>query len=626
MSFLSQLTIQQRTYLNISLTLVSIILIAFSVWLDISKLNQLNNLRLNTAYLETHVLELRKHEKDFLARNDIKYIGKFDKEIDLLKRKIQSLRINLNEFDIDISELIKFEKQIIIYQQKFHLLHETKVNIGLDPKSGLYGNLRNAVHQVESILKQLDEFELLSNMLQLRRAEKDFMLRLDLKYLNKFNDQIQKFSATLTKLDANEEVKAQLKAKMRNYQSDFTSLVQAQQKLGLDQNSGIQGEMRQAIHKTDESLSKLLAETKTSIKDTYQSTINMLIGIVSFVAVFTIGFGYTISKSIVNPINKLCFTINKIRAENNLALRIETKGKDEVSFLSSSFNDLQIEFATAIKYINQTTAELDLAMSELAEMTETTQQSMQDQQQQADLAATSTTELQSTVAEIARNTEAAAENAANTATIAEKGKKQVESTVNSINALATDLQSVNQETQLLAQDSITIGSILEVIRSIAEQTNLLALNAAIESARAGEQGRGFAVVADEVRSLAMRTQESTSQIESNIQSLQTRSSTIANQINGCIEISEQTKELANLAEELLQQIEGEVSSISNMNLTIASAVEEQNAVTEEVNQNVVTIRDISAQIYQMSERNTKISQNINGSLTELHQSVDKFKT
>ena len=112
MSFLSQLTIQQRTYLNISLTLVSIILIAFSVWLDISKLNQLSNLRLNTAYLETHVLELRKHEKDFLARNDIKYIGKFDKEIDLLKRKIQSLHINLNEFDIDISELIKFENKL----------------------------------------------------------------------------------------------------------------------------------------------------------------------------------------------------------------------------------------------------------------------------------------------------------------------------------------------------------------------------------------------------------------------------------------------------------------------------------------------------------------------------------
>ncbi|WP_241153050.1 methyl-accepting chemotaxis protein, partial [Pseudomonas viridiflava] len=100
------------------------------------------------------------------------------------------------------------------------------------------------------------------------------------------------------------------------------------------------------------------------------------------------------------------------------------------------------------------------------------------------------------------------------------GRTRVDQTVEAISLMVGSVEDATQEVQGLAVMATDISKVLDVIRAIAEQTNLLALNAAIEAARAGEAGRGFAVVADEVRALAHRTQQSTSEIEQMISSIQ----------------------------------------------------------------------------------------------------------
>lgn len=140
-----------------------------------------------------------------------------------------------------------------------------------------------------------------------------------------------------------------------------------------------------------------------------------------------------------------------------------------------------------------------------------------------------------------------------------------------------------------------ISRVLDVIHGIAEQTNLLALNAAIEAARAGEQGRGFAVVADEVRGLASRTSSATADIQSMIGTLQAGARDAVQVMQRSRDHAQNSVGHAGEAEQSLHGINGRVNEISEMSSQIAAAVEQQSAVSEEINQSIASIRGGSDQ-------------------------------
>ena len=235
--------------------------------------------------------------------------------------------------------------------------------------------------------------------------------------------------------------------------------------------------------------------------------------------------------------------------------------------------------------------DLSFTASDIFGSMEKAENSIARQQQETEQVATAMNEMTATVEEVARNA-AAASGAAHTALEASNDGLDIARVARQdIEVLVENVDNASRVISRLEEESGNIGVVLDVIKGIAEQTNLLALNAAIEAARAGEQGRGFAVVADEVRTLASRTQESTQEIEEMISRLQAGVRDTVNVMQVAVDKGQEGSEQVGRTLEALDAIQDAVNTMSDMNSQIATAAEEQTAVANEINQNILNINE-----------------------------------
>ncbi len=328
--------------------------------------------------------------------------------------------------------------------------------------------------------------------------------------------------------------------------------------------------------------------------------------------------------SIRTTLKKLGQVMNQVAA-GDMTVSFKAQSQDELGELGQVFNETVSKIHQLIERVGQTVVEVERQADRVQQVSGESNKAVAGQRGQIDLIATAMNEMSATAQEVAHSAAAAVGSAQSVNDETVSGRALVESQVGSIQRLAGEIDQSVGVINKLASDSASISQVLDVIKGIAEQTNLLALNAAIEAARAGEQGRGFAVVADEVRNLAKRTQQSTEEIESMIAKLQSGVGAAVKAMSASHKMADTTVNESGKVQQALENILGAVGMIVDQNQQIATAAEEQTAVAQDIDQNIVEISQAGERTAEGASQTEQASRELSGLVARLKQLIGAFR-
>ena len=624
---MNNFTVKAKLVLVCLFIAVCLLLLSLAVLGHIAKIRQLDDTLVLLQSSELKLLTLRRDEKDFMSRLEIKYRDKFDVDFNHMLSDMEQLQLAFSDIQLpNEAEMKRLNIGLAQYQERFKRITGLSQRIGLTHKVGLRGELREAVHQAEALIAATNSPLLMSRMLNLRRNEKDFLLRRELGYVEKFDENYTDFNNDIDRLEIDGANRDAIKGSMDIYRATFEQLVKNYTDLGLDYSSGIYGELRSNIHQVEETFLKLDKETSRYLDTTIEQKKTELIFSIIVIASIVIVGVLLVSINVSRRLGQFeAYLEDVVLSSGDLSTSIEIGGKDELNAILSLFNRFIYNLKCTFEEIPAFAMNLDRASTENTNVSAQTYRLAMSQQKKSDEMSEAISQMVQATDEICSSIHVAANSAKETNDVMTKGKNAVQHVSSSVAALAKRLESSSEVTRKLEESSLEISSVLEVIQSIAEQTNLLALNAAIEAARAGEQGRGFAVVADEVRTLASRTQESTTQIQSLVESFQ-------GSVKNTVSIMEEGAKGAVLAAsdssvtmELLVELEREVSKVFELNTNIASTSEQQSVISNLIRKTLVDINETATQTAAQSNKSSESSSQVKVIASDLKQLVASYQ-
>jgi methyl-accepting chemotaxis protein len=537
--------------------------------------------------VDNGMLLARRAEKDFLLRRQAQYLDQHAKTMETVREALARLGAELRDGETQ-ALAGRIKDGVDAYARQFAQLGVTMKEIGLNQDSGLMGQMRKSVHEVEEKVEATTNVALLNAMLEMRRDEKDFLARQDTKYADQLKANGGKFASALAATDFTADVKAELTAKMASYQSSFASVVKATLAVAADTRklSDVYAQVDPQLDALQQSVKQSYDAARGAYEaDTAAIRLMILSGIGLVIAIVA-AFAWAVGRGISQPIVGMTALMKRLAGGELDVTIVGVERADEIGQMAKAVEVFKDNAIANRKLEAEQRAEQERREARTRRLDEVLKGFDEKISAMLQVVTGATTELQAAANSMSSTAEEANRQATTVAAAAEQTSANVQTVATATEELSSSIseisRQVSQSTRIagnavqqtesaggtvrgLSQAAEKIGDVVRLISEIASQTNLLALNATIEAARAGEAGRGFAVVASEVKTLANQTAKATEEISSQVTGIQ-------NATGGAVTA--------------ITSIGTVINEVHQIATTIAAAVEEQGSATQEISRNI----------------------------------------
>ncbi|WP_338667360.1 methyl-accepting chemotaxis protein [Pseudodesulfovibrio methanolicus] len=498
-------------------------------------------------------LQARRQEKNFLLRKDEQYTRNALEDADRAGRvleEIARLKPGLAERCREAQGILKR------YEEALDQVNGLYVAMGLTMQQGLRWEFIQAARNMEAEFgKAAMSSEFVIKLLQMRRQEKNYIIRGGDEYVGRVARGAQELRGMLADRFTPEEAAGQLKA-LQGYLDAFNNYVDKEKRIAAITTGLVEAARSlEPVYAEIADSSAVQSEHDARMIDYFVVGVELAVGAAILLLLLWVmrsingplmrldAFARSVAAGdldaepegafsaelgalkgvLVDMVANLRAVIGRSREmEEDARTQADAAGRarDEALAQQERVQTLLECMAEAAGRADEVAGKLTSVSLDLKDRTGKIAGSAVTQQERMSESAAAMEEMNATLNEVAMNVSDASNMASEANTEAGQGILVVQRAEKAMSEVAGTVAVLEEGMTRLGTDTESIGQVISVINEIADQTNLLALNAAIEAARAGEAGRGFAVVADEVRKLAEKTMVATKEVEERITAIQ----------------------------------------------------------------------------------------------------------